>query len=119
MKHIITGAIILFAAVTTIITGSTTFGLLMPFALVSFFDALNLLSQAVAPVVGALIASIIWIHNRLTALEQGQKSLDSSVFGQKRNELSQGVTGEVDELRREIEGLREEIKELKQILNKS
>lgn len=113
MRHTIIGGVILLAAVTTLITGGTMVNITTPFVLVSIFDALNVISQVVAPVVGALIAAVIWIHNRLTTLEEGQRSLDSSVFGQKRNDLSNGVTGEVNDLGGEIHRLSKEIEELK------
>jgi len=77
------------------------------------------LSHAVAPAIGGVVAIVIWLHRRLNQLEQSNEDLDTSVFGNDRDALNEGVLNEVrninarlDDVHSSIESLADEHQQL-------
>lgn len=74
---------------------------------VGFWDVLGALSNVLAPVVGAIASVVVWIHRRLTDLEEQQDELENSMFGGERNVLNQGVLIEVRNINHQLEEIQE------------
>ena len=111
MKQIVLGLMIGLAGIIAALSGASL-GVATPLAAIGVWEALGLLSNVIAPIVGALIAVIVWIHKRLNSLEESQDSLDSSVFGNERDALNEGVLIEVRNINRRLDNLQEGLNEL-------
>lgn len=84
-----------------------------PLATVGAWEALGLLSNLIVPLVGALVAVVLWIHRRLNVIEEEQSDVDRSLFGNERDHLNEGVLVEVRNINRRLERLQQDIDELK------
>lgn len=94
MKEIATGLMIVIAGLIALVTGSVPIefaALSAETSNVSIWEALGALSNIVAPLLGALIAMMVWIHGRLNDLEEKQKELGTSVFGSEKDALNEGA----------------------------
>ncbi|AGM11367.1 hypothetical protein M199_gp037 [Halogranum tailed virus 1] len=113
MKHIALGIMIGLAGIIAALSGASLGVAATPLAAVGVWEALGLLSNVIAPIVGALIAVIVWIHKRLNDLEEAQDDLDRSVFGNEKDALNEGVLIEVRNVNRRLDTLQESIDEIR------
>jgi len=95
------------AGIVAVVTGAGPAAITL--SAVTVWEALSLLSNVVAPVVGAVIAVIIWLHKRINELENGQSNVESSVFGSKNDALNNGVLRAVHNLDDRLDGIQESI----------
>jgi len=121
IKHAILAGMIGIMGLVTAALGSTPFTILQtsPGSSISAWEALGILSHAVAPAIGGVVAIVIWLHRRLNQLEQSNEDLDTSVFGNDRDALNEGVLNEVrninarlDDVHSSIESLADEHQQL-------
>ncbi len=118
MKELSTGIMIGLATIAAILSGAPITETVTPLSTVGIWETLNLLSNVVAPIVGALITVMIWFHRRVNVIEESQNELDSSLFGSERDALNEGVIIEVRKMRKEVQELQESIDEIKERSNR-
>lgn len=111
MKHIALGLMIGLAGIIAVLSGAPL--ALTPLTTVGAWEALGLLSNLIVPLVGALVAVVLWIHRRLNTIEDEQADMDTSLFGNERDHLNEGVLVEVRNINRQLERLQQDIDELK------
>jgi len=102
------------AGIVALISGFLPFHMfaIVPLAGVTIWEALGLLSNIIAPLVGALVAVIIWLHKRLNELEDAQDDVENSVFGSDRDALNEGVLIQVRNLNGRLDEIRQKISEI-------
>lgn len=108
LKEVAVGVVIVIAGAVTMLSGGSL-AVATPLASVGLWETLSLLSNVIAPVVGAMIAVIVWLHKRINDLEDEQKDLDRSVFGNDRDELNEGVIKEVRNINEKLDRLQESV----------
>ena len=114
MKELSTGIMIGLATIAAILSGAPIAETVTPLSTVGIWETLNLMSNVVAPVVGALNTVMIWFHRLVNEIENSQNELDSSLFGSERDALNEGVIIEVRKMRKEVQELQESIDEIKE-----
>lgn len=116
MSKAVTGLMICAAAVATIISGGVPISAVAatPIQSVGVWEALGLISNIIAPVIGAITGIIVWFHRRLNSLEDGQADLEKSVFGSDRDALNEGVLLEVRNVNQRLSEIQESVEELRQ-----
>ena len=96
-------------AITFLLTGVPLLFIAEPtIAAITLWEILDVLTNIVAPLVGALIAVIIWLHRRVSSLEEAKSQQEASLYGIQGDTLSKGVTAELRQLRVELEDFRED-----------
>lgn len=94
-------------AITFFLTGIPLLFIAEPtLAGITLWEILDVLTNIVAPLVGALIAVIIWLHRRVSSLEEAKSQQEASLYGIQGDTLSKGVTAELRQLRNELEDFR-------------
>lgn len=80
---------------------------------IDWANILSILSNLLAPFIGAIAALILWIHRRINRLEEQQEIHKNSLYGSESDALNEGVIFEVKELKIDIEELSLRIDEVK------
>lgn len=74
-------------------------------------ELLSILSDIVAPLLSAVIAILVWLHKRIKRLERGQAQLNTSMYGEEKDSLNEGVTKTLQDLRDAVEKMNRKIEE--------
>lgn len=76
-------------------------------------EILSIASNILAPLIGALAAVVVWLHRRITRLEQQQKTQQQSLYGSESDALNQGVIEEVRDMKLDIEQVKLAVEEIR------
>lgn len=119
MKNTLTGVAILLAAVAAVLSGNAPLDQLVLASTsdgsnISIWETLGVISNILAPLFGAVITVIVWMHRRLNRIEDDLNALDTSVYGNERNELNAGVLGEIGDINRRLDKIQESLDEMKE-----
>jgi hypothetical protein len=114
IKYAVLAGMIGIMGLVTAALGSTPFAVaqVAPAQSVGIWEALGILSHAVAPAIGGMAAVVIWLHRRLNHLERSNEDLDTSVFGNDRDALNEGVLNEVRHINSRIDDVQNSIESL-------
>ena len=80
-------------------------------ASITVWEILDILANILAPLIGALIAIIVWLHRRITRLEEAQTQHEASLYGLNNDQLASGVTKEIQKLKEYFNELEERFDE--------
>lgn len=115
MSKVASGLMICAAAAAALVSGGIPITAIAatPIQAVGVWEALGLLSNIIAPLIGAITGIIVWFHRRINSLEESQDDLEKSVFGSDRDALNEGVLLEVRNVNQRLSEIQETVEELR------
>lgn len=75
------------------------------------WQSLDVISNILAPIIGAITTVVVWIHKRVSKLEEKQLDHEATLYGRENDYLSDGVTKEIYKVSGEMEEFREELRD--------
>lgn len=82
------------------------------------WELTSLLSDIFAPLVTAVIGLIVWLHRRVTLLEESKIRHTNSLYGTESDQLQRGVIREVKKVDGRIEKQQERLRQIEDELEK-
>ena len=113
MSEMLTGiALSVVGVAIFLLSGVPTAILVEPvLASITVWEILDVLANILAPLIGALIAVIVWLHRRVSQLEEAQMQHKTSLYGLNDDKLASGVTEEMQQLRKDFEEFKQSFDE--------
>lgn len=82
-----------------------------PVVLSGVIAGLDALAKLMAPVLTASIALLVWMHRRISAIEDSQQEQEATLYGINGDTLAKGTTTEIRQLREEIRDMNDSLED--------
>lgn len=108
MRGIAIGILIIGAALTAA-TGPAALPFVLPLQSVGLWEALSALSNIIAPILGAIVAFVIWLHKRIEALEDQASQQRRSLYGNEDDGMQRGIINEVINIKDSVDNIKDQV----------
>lgn len=102
----ITIGILIISAVLTALTGTSIIPIMIPLQAVGLWEALSALSNIIAPILGAIVAFVIWLHKRIERLEDESNQQRRSLYGNEDDAMQSGIIKEVLSIKESVDTIK-------------